>query len=319
MGRRGHPARMWVRRRIRRLLFSRSAYGGRGKKRTAFVLLTAAVLGILGAPARGAQQASTAATTTPQSGGSDVNSALPVGTTVTDHAVIVGASGFGNVTGSMKFFVCKPSQTTGGAGSERCKTSGSAAGSVSVTPVPAANPPRSTANSSNVLADRVGVWCFRAVYVSDSSSYSGSRDSSHGECFTVVDSATSTTTTPQSGGSDVNSALPLGTTVTDHAVIVGASGFGNVTGSMKFFVCKPSQTTGGAGSERCKTGGSAAGSVSVTPVPAVNPPRSTANSSNVLADRVGVWCFRAIYVSDSSRYTGSRDFSHGECFTVHDS
>ncbi len=35
-------------------------------------------------------------------------------------------------------------------------------------------------------------------------------------------------------------------------------------------------------------------------------------------NKIGTWCFRATYTPDTSAYTGSSDFSIGECFTVKD-
>ncbi len=260
-------------------------------------------------------QSSTTTVTKPQVGGSDVAGDVIIGTNVTDHAVITGATGFGNVTGTVNFFVCDPTQTTGASGSERCQTGGTAAGSKSATPVAAANPPKSTADSDPVTANLTGVWCFRAEYVSDTPNYTGSSDSAHTECFNVINSPTTTATTPQVSGANVTT-VSFGTTVTDHALVTGATGFGDVTGTVNFFVCDPTQTTGASGSERCQTGGTAAGSKSATPVAASDPPQSTADSDGVVANQLGVWCFRAEYVSNTNHYTNSSDSAHTECFSV---
>ena len=40
--------------------------------------------------------------------------------------------------------------------------------------------------------DTVGTWCFRAVYAPDTANYTGSSDSSTGECFLVQDSTSMT-------------------------------------------------------------------------------------------------------------------------------
>ena len=47
-------------------------------------------------------------------------------------------------------------------------------------------------------------------------------------------------------------------------------------------------------------------------------PTSTADSNAVVADAVGTWCFRAVYIPNTGNYTGSSDSSPGECFTVKD-
>src|SRR4051812_32302848 len=49
------------------------------------------------------------------------------------------------------------------------------------------------------------------------------------------------------------------------------------------------------------------------------PPATEATSATATASVVGVWCFRAVYTSDTANYTGDDDSSNGECFAVQDS
>jgi hypothetical protein len=71
-----------------------------------------------------------------------------------------------------------------------CATGGTAVGDKTALAGPNAN--QSHADSDEVVADTVGTWCFRAVYQSDTNNYTGSSDSSTGECFTVQDSTSMT-------------------------------------------------------------------------------------------------------------------------------
>jgi hypothetical protein len=94
------------------------------------------------------------------------------------------------VAGTVTFFVCDPTQTTGGA----CPSGGTQVGltAVTVQPVSGSDPPAATADSAAVTVNKTGTWCFRAVFTSSTTAYSGSSDASSGECFTVTDTTAST-------------------------------------------------------------------------------------------------------------------------------
>jgi hypothetical protein len=133
----------------------------------------------------------TGTTTTPSvgSGGSTT-----FGSQVTDHALVQATlSGDGTPTGTVTFFVCDPTQTVGGA----CPDGqGTQVGSpVTTTAVSGSSPPASSADSAAVTANKTGTWCFRGVYIpggANGANYTGSEDASTGECFTVTDTAAST-------------------------------------------------------------------------------------------------------------------------------
>src|SRR5206468_926089 len=112
----------------------------------------------------------------------------------------------------------------------------------------------------------------------------------------------------------------LNTHVVDHALVTGAAGFGTPTGSVNFFICTPGQVTGTGSSAHCADGTGTAladNPRTATAVAASNPPQSEATSSpDVVANVLGVWCFRATYVPDTAAYTGSSDTTNDECFTV---
>ena len=78
------------------------------------------------------------------------------------------------------------------------------------------------------------------------------------ECFSVVQSSTGTVTDPElaSDGSTITAPIVIGTSVVDHALVTGATGFGTPTGSVSFFICDPTHvsTNGGPGTEFCATG-----------------------------------------------------------------
>jgi len=239
-------------------------------------------------------------------------SSVNPGVSVTDTATVTGSSPSQTPSGNVTFFLC----SNAAAGAD-CATGGTQVGSA-VALSGAGAVATATSAAVNTAANPLspGRYCFRAEWPGDSN-YVGalSHSNSTTECFDVVQHSTTTVTTPQAGGSNITT-VAFGTSVTDHAVITGASGFGDVTGTVNFFICNPSQTTGSAGSEVCATGGTAAGSPSASPVAAADPPRSTADSNSVIANQLGVWCFRAEYDSNTANYTDSSDARHSECFSV---
>jgi hypothetical protein len=116
------------------------------------------------------------------------------GSGVTDTAVVTAAqTGDGTPTGTVTFFVCNPTQVQAQGGT--CAAGGTQVGNpVTTTAVVNSTPPASTATSTAVTANATGVWCFRAVYTpggANGSNYTGSGESSTGECFTVTDTTAS--------------------------------------------------------------------------------------------------------------------------------
>jgi hypothetical protein len=164
-----------------------------------------------------------------------------------------------------------------------------------------------------------GRYCFRAEWPGDTNypaaltEFGGANGTN--ECFTIQQIATTTTTTPKSSASPIT----FGSQVTDHAIVQAVtSGDGTPTGTVTFFICNPSQVSGG----NCATGGTQVGSpVNTAAVSGSDPPASFADSDPVTANQTGKWCFRAVYTpggDNGSNYTGSRDATSGECFTVTD-
>ena len=176
-----------------------------------------------------------------------------------------------------------------------------------------------TAYTASFTPTAVGDYHWKASYTGDSPN---TESKSHnatctetGEDVTVTPASSTTVTTPRVGTTPITAAQPVGTSVTDHAVVTGTAAGGSPTGTVNFFVCNPTEVATNGGT--CSTGGTAAGSKTLV---AGTSPTSTADSDAVVANVVGTWCFRAVYVpTTGGNYTGSSDASTGECFTVKDS
>ncbi|TMF46153.1 MAG: hypothetical protein E6I23_03460 [Chloroflexi bacterium] len=147
-------------------------------------------------------------------------------------------SGDGTPTGTVTFFICDPTQTTGGA----CPTGGTQVGTPVTTQAvsPATTPPSSFADSIAITANMTGTWCFRAVYTpggANGSNYTGSGDARPSECFLVTDTTTSSSTQTwvpndsASVSSDHNAPLPAGSTLSLQLYVGGScTALGTLTG-----------------------------------------------------------------------------------------
>jgi hypothetical protein len=246
-----------------------------------------------------------------------VSSAGPVfpSTAVQDTATVIGNQAADTPSGTVTFFLCGPIPTgscdSGGTNIGTGTLSGSGA------TASAASPEVNT--SSSPLTP--GRYCFRATWPGDANyltpltEFGGANGTN--ECFTVRTIPTTTTTTPSVGSGGSTS---FGSSVTDHAVVqANTTGDGTPTGTVTFFVCDPTQVSGGA----CPApNGTQVGSpVTTAAVSGSNPPASSADSSAVTVNKTGTWCFRAEYTpggANGSNYTGSSDATSGECFTVTD-
>ncbi|GAB3059501.1 hypothetical protein GCM10027053_21730 [Intrasporangium mesophilum] len=161
-----------------------------------------------------------------------------------------------------------------------------------------------------------GTYHWKASYTGDSPNTTGASHNANctvgAEDVTIGPASTTTVTTPRAGGTPITAPVPVGTSVTDHAVVTGTAFGGSPTGTVDFFVCNPTQVANNGGD--CSSGGTPAGS-NKTLTPGVSP-TSTADSDAVVANIVGTWCFRAVYTPDTPNYSGSGDSSTGECFGV---
>jgi len=249
-----------------------------------------------------------------------VSNAGPVfpGTAVHDTATVTGNQAADTPSGTVSFFLCGPIPTGSCDGTTNVGTGiGTGTLSGSGATASAASPDVNT--SANPLSP--GRYCFRATWPGDTN-YPGTLTEFGGangtnECFTVQKIATNTTTTPSVGSGGTTT---FGSSVTDHAIVQATqSGDGTPTGTVTFFVCNPTQTSGGACPD---PNGTQVGSpVTTSAVPNSSPPASSADSSAITANMTGTWCFRAVYTpggANGGNYTGSSDATSGECFTVTD-
>jgi hypothetical protein len=244
-----------------------------------------------------------------------VSNAGPVfpSTAVHDTATVTGNQAADTPSGTVTFFMCGPiatgACTSGGTNIGTATLSGSGA-------TASANSPDVNTSASPLGPGR---YCFRAEWPGDNN-YPGALSENGGangtnECFTVQTITTTTTTTPSVGH---GGSTTFGSSVTDHATVqADQSGDGFPSGTVTFFICNPSQLTGGL----CPTGGTQVGSAVPTVDAGGTPPASSADSAAVTVDQTGKWCWRAVYnpgPPNGSNYTGSSDSSAGECFTVTD-
>jgi hypothetical protein len=244
---------------------------------------------------------------------SDAGPVFP-GAPVHDTATVTGNQTADTPSGTVTFFLC--SQVPAGGS---CSSGGDNIGTGTLSGSGAtANAPSPNVNTS-ASPLTPGRYCFRAEWPGDTNypaaltEFGGTNGTN--ECFTIQQIATTTTTTPKSSASPIT----FGSQVTDHAIVQAVtSGDGTPTGTVTFFICNPSQVSGG----NCATGGTQVGSpVTTAAVSPSDPPASSADSDPVTANQTGTWCFRAVYTpggANGSNYTGSSDATSGECFTVTD-
>jgi hypothetical protein len=248
-----------------------------------------------------------------------VSNAGPVfpSTAVHDTATVTGNQAADTPGGTVTFFLCGP--IPGGSGS--CSSGGSNIGTGPLSGSGATASATSPDVNTSASALTPGFYCFRAEWPGDTNypapltEFGGA--SGTNECFTVQQIPTTTTTTPSAGSGGMTT---FGSQVTDHAIVQATqAGDGTPTGTVTFFVCNPTQTSGGA----CPApNGTQVGTpVTTSAVANSSPPASSADSSAITANMTGTWCFRAVYTpggANGSNYTGSNDATSGECFTVTD-
>jgi hypothetical protein len=158
---------------------------------------------------------------------------------VTDTAVVTADQiGDSFPSGLVTFFICNPSQVQTNGGT--CSADGTQVGSPVATTDNGGTPPSSIAVSASTTVSMTGTWCFRAVYTPgppNGANYTGSSDASSGECFTVTDTTTSSSTQTwvpndsASVSSDHNAPLPAGSTLSLQLYVGGScTTLGTLTG-----------------------------------------------------------------------------------------
>lgn len=242
--------------------------------------------------------------TTPVDGSGTPTSTIVLGQSIYDRAVVTGAAGGGDPTGTVAFSVCPVSSGT------TCSSATTALGSPTL--ASDGNPATftSTATSNAFTPSATGSYCFQANY-SGSAVYDPSSDSNINECFNVIKVPTSTVTTPTDSSGTPVSVITLGDTIHDLAVVTGEVRGGDPTGTVAFAVCGPAE------SGLCTSGGTSLGVKAL--VGDGNPATFTASASSddFTPTLPGRYCFRAEY-GGNTPYLGSSDSSSTECFIVKD-
>jgi len=232
--------------------------------------------------------------------------------TLTDDVTVGGTLAGGAPTGTVTFYACQISTTqvlTPGS----CSPTGTPAdpGEALVAGVG----DTSSAESSAFTPTAVGTWCFAAVYSGDAN-YTNSSDNTTtptldpNECA-LVGPAGSTTA---SAVSSAVVALGASSTLTDTVTVTGNSAGGAPAGTVAFYVCGPSTSSG-----LCTVMTTPVGSPALT---ANGADTATATSSVFDPTVVGTYCFAAVYLPTASgNYAGSSDNVSGtpdpsECATV---
>lgn len=168
----------------------------------------------------------------------------------------------------------------------------------------------------------------KSPYVSPNNTLPQSEDNASctdtNEDVTVLQHPTTTLTTPQDVLGNTITTVLKGTYVYDNAVVTDSdAGGGSPTGTVNFYICDPTQITGASGAEHCAgTGSTGAGTlvqsgVGLTAGPGSDQSQAT-TTTGTQVNTVGIWCFRADYVPDTTRFIGSFDNTHDECFNVVD-
>ncbi|MCJ7492576.1 MAG: hypothetical protein MUP15_10590, partial [Dehalococcoidia bacterium] len=133
------------------------------------------------------------------------------GTSVTDTATVSGSAG--TPTGTVDFFLCQPSEVTGGG----CE--GTAGTKISATKTLASGQATSDATTNTTT---LGKYCWRAEYTpaAGSAYLASSHTDATDECFTVTKQPSTTDTQASTNATNV---VP-GTSVTDTATVSGSIG-----------------------------------------------------------------------------------------------
>ena len=254
---------------------------------------------------------------------------------------MTGATSPADATGSVDFELRGPlaSMPTGNPAPNLCDVSGvTIVGAGTNKPLNDTNcnpdSPSSTDGLSCAVSDSVngtghelanGYYCFRATASLDNYDNPDPATNNTTECFRVLKLNTVIATDPQTCSGDpvvcVTNTGPFnlkdGDTIYDHAVVTGDASGGFPEGSVTFYICTPSEVTGGV----CAQGdGTQVGTAKDLTHVANETFKSEATSDGYAitdSSDLGTYCFRAVYTSTSPQYNGVDDANTTtECFTV---
>lgn len=180
----------------------------------------------------GFERCESTVTTTPSDANGDPVSAITLGSSIYDYALIEGTGSSNPPTGTMEFWICSPAQlddasttddpATCDVGGTKVNGSGAPNAAVSVTPISGTS--NAEATSSAFTPTTTGTWCWRGVYSGDSN-YPPASDSSSGECFAVVNARISVsplTATNESGSNHTVTATVEQDTGSGFTMVAGA-------------------------------------------------------------------------------------------------
>ncbi len=225
-----------------------------------------------------AQTPSVATTSSPTGG-----SVVP-GTSASDSVAVFGDSL--TPTGTVTFHLCDPATVITNGGD--CHANGTLVDTETLSG-------GSATSTATTATTAIGTYCWRADYSGDAVYGSAAHSDSPGECFTtVMQDATITTQ------SSAASLAP-----TDSATVAGDAA-GTPTGTVTFFLCDPTQTTGAG----CPAGGTNVGSQTLD---ASGEATSPAASGLTM---LGSYCWRAVYSGDTIYNPGNETNAGSECFTL---
>ncbi len=237
------------------------------------------------------QPSNTATGSNPTGGG------VVPGTSVTDTATITGGVGQPVPTGSVTFFLCQPADLTPLLTGD-CSSGGTQVGANPVA-LSAAGVATSVASTNTAT---VGKYCWRAEYSGDAFYNGSSHTNATSECFTTVKQPSNTATNSSPGGD-----IAFGSSVKDVATISGS--VGQAGGTVKFFLCQPSELTPLLTGD-CSSGGTQIGGA-ITLAAGSATSASSANTNDI-----GKYCWRAEYSGDDLYLPSTHTNSTTECFWV---
>jgi hypothetical protein len=218
---------------------------------------------------------------------------VPPGQPANDTANVTGQPGLPAPTGTVSFFLCAPGEVT----AQGCPSGGTQVGG----PVGLSGSGATSDDTSATTA--LGTYCWRAEYSGDAIYLPRSHTNNGTECFTVELASPTVTTVANPRGGDVG----RGSEAYDTAVVRGVSGRPAPTGTVRFFLCQPAQTT----SAGCASGGAQVGGA--VPLGADGLARS---GTTVNTQALGKHCWRAEYSGDTFYRAASHTNPDNECFTT---
>jgi hypothetical protein len=220
------------------------------------------------------------------------SSSIAVGTTDSDTATVTGEAGI-TPGGFVHFYVC-PGDTG------PCTPSSSGVVDLGSSAL-AGSSGTATATSAGYTPPATGSYCFEGVYLGDGHYGSESDGSTTDECFTVVRSSPTVTTSP------TVASIVLGGSDSDTATVTGEAGI-TPGGDVHFYVC-PGETA------PCTP--SSSGAVDLgSSLLAGSGGTATATSAGYTPPGTGSYCFLAVYGGDNNYASASDGSTADECFSV---